>query len=271
MGAIPIPLILQIPPSPQGEGQAPRGGFQPPSQVPATRVAGRWGEDSNPMIAIDQTIRTRRRTLAVIVEDDGRIVVRAPLRMQQAAIDEFVNAREKWILTKQEQALRRTSRFVPKRYVSGEEFLYLGDPYPLQIVDTQRQHLVFNGDFRLSRDAVPRAEAVFERWYRRQALRVLSERAGLYAAANDFAFNQIKITSARKQWGSCGPGGNLRFAWRLVMAPLPIVDYVVVHELVHLRHRNHSKRFWGKVKSILPDFRQREDWLEEHGILLHLS
>jgi hypothetical protein len=223
------------------------------------------------MIAVDQLTRTRRRTLAIIVEDDGRVVVRAPLRLRQEAIDEFVRAREAWILTKQRQAQERMSRFVPKRYVGGEEFLYLGEPYQLEIEDHQRQPLLLNGCFRLSRAALPRAQAVFERWYRRQALRVMSERVEAYAASHGFTFNRIKITSARKRWGSCGHNGNLSFAWRLVMAPHPVIDYVVVHELAHLKHRNHSKRFWSKVASILPDFRQREDWLEEHGYLLRLA
>ena len=223
------------------------------------------------MIAVDQITRTRRRTLAIIVEDDGRIVVRAPLRLKQEAIDEFVRAREKWIRGRQELALRRRESFVPRSYISGEQFLYLGAPYRLQIAERQGRALVFNEGFHLSRGALPRAEAAFERWYRRQALRVMTERANLYAAGNGFAFKRIRITSARKQWGSCGPGDSLRFAWRLVMAPLPMIDYVVVHELVHLKHRNHSKRFWSKVASILPDFGERQDWLEEHGHLLRLA
>ena len=223
------------------------------------------------MIAIDELVRTQRGTLAIIVEEDGRVVVRAPLRLKAASIDEFVTAREKWIRTKQEQARARASRFVPKRYVSGEEFLYLGDAYRLEIEDRQSRPLIFNSGFHLSRAATARAEAVFERWYRRQAMRVITERVAVHAAVNGFEFSKIKITSARKRWGSCGSGGNLSFAWRLVMAPLPIIDYVVVHELVHVRHRNHSKRFWSKVKSILPDYRQREDWMDEHGPLLRLA
>jgi len=223
------------------------------------------------MMAIDELIRSRRRTLSIQIGDDGRLIVRAPMRMAQRDIDEFVRSKEKWIAAKQEQARRQASRFAPKEFVSGEEFFYLGEPYRLQIEDKQSRPLVFNEGFHLSRAAAPRAAAVFERWYRRQALRVMSERVDLYATANGFEFNRIKITSARKQWGSCGPRGDLRFAWRLVMAPLPMIDYVAVHELVHLRHRNHSKRFWSRVKSILPDFKQREDWLEEHGYLLRLS
>ena len=223
------------------------------------------------MVAIDQVIRTRRRTLAIIVEEDGRIVVRAPLRLRQEAINEFVRAKEAWILTKQEQALKRASRFVPKTYASGEEFLFLGELHRLEIEDHQRQPLLLNGGFRLSRGALPRAQAVFERWYRKQALRVLSERAEAFAAGHGFIYSRIKITSARKRWGSCGHKGNLSFAWRLVMAPQPVIDYVVVHELAHLKHRNHSRRFWSKVASILPDYRQREAWLEEHGYLLRLD
>lgn len=223
------------------------------------------------MIAIDELIRSRRRTLSLVIDDHGRLVVRAPMRMANRAIDDFVKSKAKWIAAQQEKARSRASRFAPKQFVSGEEFFYLGELYRLQIEDQQSLPLVFNAGFHLSSAAVPRAAAVFERWYRRQALRVMSERVGLYASANGFEFGQIKITSARKQWGSCGPKGDLRFAWRLVMAPLPMIDYVAVHELVHLRHRNHSKRFWSRVMAILPDYRQREDWLEEHGYLLRLS
>jgi predicted metal-dependent hydrolase len=223
------------------------------------------------MIAIDELIRTRRRSLAVIIRDDGRLVVRAPLRMPAREIHEFVGSREAWIIARQAQARARQARILPKRYVSGEEFLYLGQPYPLEIRDAQRPSLVFNGGFRLARAALPGAAGVFERWYRRRALRVLSERVEWYARAYGFEHNGIRITSARKQWGSCGPRGDLRFAWRLVMAPLAVIDYVVVHELAHLRHKNHGKRFWGKVRSILPDYSQRKEWLEENGYLLDLA
>ncbi|HET6846412.1 MAG TPA: SprT family zinc-dependent metalloprotease [Anaerolineales bacterium] len=223
------------------------------------------------MIVIDEVVRTRRRTLAIIIQEDGRLVVRAPLRARDADIHEFVRTKERWIRTKQEQARNRAARFVPKRYAEGEQFFYLGDLYPLQLEEHQSRPLVFNSGFHLSTASTSRAAAHFERWYRRQALRVMTERAEHYAASHGFEFHKIKITGARKQWGACGPGDNLRFAWRLVMAPLPIIDYVVVHELAHLHHHNHSKTFWRKVKSILPDFREREAWLDEYGHLLRLA
>lgn len=223
------------------------------------------------MFPIDEIIRSRRRTLAIIIQDDGRAVVRAPLRARPEAIEEFVRARTGWILSKQELARRRMTRFAPKQFLRGEEFLFLGDPYRLEISEHQARALVFAGGFRLSAAALPRARAVFERWYRKQALQIFSERVELYAAEHGFEHDGVRVTGARKQWGACGPRRNLRFAWRLVMAPLPMIDYVVVHELVHLRHRNHSRRFWNLIRSILPDFQQREDWLEEHGATLRLD
>lgn len=220
------------------------------------------------MIAIDELIRTRRRTLAIIIEDDGRVVVRAPMRLAATAIHEFVNAKALWIAAKQDQARRQASRVPLKQFVSGEEFLFLGEPYRLEVNDDQSPSLIFKGGFSLSAAAVPRARTVFEQWYRRQARGVITPRVEFYAAQHGFQPQRIGITAARKQWGSCGAAGNLRFAWRLVMAPPPMIDYVVVHELVHLRHRNHSKRFWGKVRSILPDFQQREAWLKENAHIL---
>lgn len=220
------------------------------------------------MIPIDSIIRTRRRTLAIIIEDDGRLVVRAPMRLPASAIDEFVSSKQNWIAAKQEQARTKAKRALPRMFISGEEFLFLGESFRLEIKPTQAPPLIFKAGFSLSGAAVPRARAVFERWYRRQALRVIRERVDRIAAEHGFEHDGVRVTAARKQWGSCGPKGNLRFAWRLVMAPPPIIDYVIVHELVHLRYRHHSKRFWGKVKSMLPDFRQREAWLAENDYLL---
>jgi predicted metal-dependent hydrolase len=224
--------------------------------------------DTGSMIAIDRIIRSRRRTLALVIEDDGQLTVRAPLRASEGAIHRFVTLHERWIVAKQVTARARAARFAPKRYVSGEEFLYLGAPYGLEIVDRQRPSLTFKEGFRLAKASVPRAPRLFEKWYRRRALEAISERVQWYSARHGFEHNGVGISSARKQWGSCGPTGNLRFTWRLVMAPLPIIDYVVVHELVHLQYRRHGKRFWGKVKSILPDFRDRREWLNQNGYLL---
>jgi len=220
---------------------------------------------------IDEIIRTKRRTIALIVERDGSLIVRAPMRAKEETINEFIKHKEKWILKKRAEVKACYPPFVSKEYVNGEGFWFLGQIHKLQIVDEKKPNLFLNGDFRLAKAAVHKAPAVFERWYRKQAYQVIAGRVQWYAAKHGCQYTQIKITSARRRWGSCSASGTLSFAWRLVMAPVPVIDYVVVHELVHLQVRNHSKKFWGRVGVIMPDFKQKIEWLEKNGHLLNLK
>jgi len=219
---------------------------------------------------IDQLIRTRRRTIALIVERDGRLVVRAPLHVTDGQIHKFAESKVNWIKAKQAQA-KKNSAVARKRYVEGEEFLYLGQAYALVFVNHQKPALIHDSRFVLATTALPRARQLFVGWYKEQALRVISERVNLYAARYGYTCRQVKITSARTRWGSCSPNGNLSFTWRLVMAPLAVIDYVVVHELVHLKVKNHSKNFWGQVGEIMPDYKQYIAWLKANSPFLTLD
>ena len=223
------------------------------------------------MITIDQIIRTKRKSIALIVKRDGSLVVRAPLRAREEAIRSLVERKAEWIKTKQELVKSTYLSYVPKEFVNGEGFWYLGKRHRLQIVDDVRPALSLDGNFRLANASLPKARHVFERWYRKQALKVISERAQWYAENHGYTYKLIKITSAKTRWGSCSARGTLSFAWRLVMAPVPVIDYVVVHEMVHLQEKNHSKEFWGKIKIIMPDYKQRIDWLKMNGHLLSLD
>jgi len=223
------------------------------------------------MISIDEIIRTKRKSIALIVERDGRLVVRAPSRASPEFIHAFVNEKESWIIKKQAEFKSARPKFAPKEFVEGEEFWYLGTLYPLKFSEHRRPRLSLDGGFILSRTAYPKARAVFERWYREQALRIVPERVEQYAVKYGFNYKQIKITSARTRWGSCSMRGTLSFAWRLIMSPLDVVDYVVAHELVHLRAHNHSKDFWGRVKEIMPDYKAKLEWLKVNGHLLTLE
>lgn len=223
------------------------------------------------MATINKIIRTKRRTIALMVERDGSLTVRAPMRAKEETIHQFVKKKEKWILKKQAHVKAYYPPFVQKEYVNGEGFWFLGQIHKLQIVDEKKPNLYLNGNFRLAKTALPKADAVFEKWYRKQAYQVMSGRVQWYAAKHGYQYEQIKITSARTRWGSCNSRGTLSFTWRLVMAPMPVIDYVVLHELVHLQVKNHSKKFWSRVGVIMPDYEQKIDWLEKHGHLLNLE
>jgi predicted metal-dependent hydrolase len=216
-------------------------------------------------IVVDKLVRSRRKTIAIVVERDGRLTVRAPLRMAEARIHEFVESHANWI-AKNQAKVRVATPPPQKQYADGETFLYLGKSYPLHIVPSQRPALKFDGcTFRLTKSTRPKAEQAFIRWYKAQALEVLSGRLQAFAGKYGFTYQKIRISSARTRWGSCSSRGTLSFTYRLVMAPPEVVDYVVIHELVHTQVKNHSKTFWGLVGKILPEYKTHIHWLRKNG------
>jgi predicted metal-dependent hydrolase len=220
---------------------------------------------------IDQIIRTRRRTIALIIQPDGSLLVRAPLRASDRQIRALVEEKSVWIRAAQEKARVMNAGVAPRQYIPGETFLYLGQSYPLVVVEAVRGQLeLLDGQFRLVKSALPSAQAVFTRWYRTQARRVFEERAAWFATRYGLHYTKIRVSSARTRWGSYSAKGTVSITWRLVMAPVEIIDYVVVHELVHSLERNHGKAFWKKVAAVMPDYKHKLQWLRKKGAVLDL-
>lgn len=217
---------------------------------------------------IDEIIRSRRRTFALIVETDGRLVVRAPLHARQAEIEWVVAQKADWIERKREQfrIAKKTSPL--RRFQDGEPFFYLGQAHVLKIVSHQSPPLVLDGDFRLAHSALPRASHVFEAWYHRQARELFNRRVAHFARQHGLHYAGVRLSSARTRWGSCGSKGTLNFNWRLVMAPPAVIDYIIIHELAHLIERNHSPRFWAGVAAMLPDYKVQRAWLKANAAKL---
>jgi len=215
-------------------------------------------------VLVDQIIHSKRRTLALIVENDGTVTVRAPMRMSENAIREFVEKHVNWV-EKKKAELQATVPVLPKQYLPGETFLYLGNAYTLEIVRDQKKKLILDDRFQLPEAKQENAESVFQAWYRQQAKQLIVERVKYFADKYQLHYEKVKITSARTRWGSCSPKNTLSFSWRLVMTPLDVVDYVIIHELAHTVHHNHSKRFWGLVEKIMPDYKERRKWLRQYG------
>jgi predicted metal-dependent hydrolase len=220
---------------------------------------------------IDQLIRSKRKTIGLYIERDGRLIVRAPRQVPRAWIDAFVREKEAWILEKQALAWQMAEGNRPRQFVESESFLFLGQAYPLKLVDRQPKPLVFNAGFHLRIADQARAAAVFETWYRGQARQLIGERVAWFAGQHGFQYMKIRISGARTRWGSSSTSGTLSFTWRLVMAPLEMIDYVVVHELVHTRVRNHSPAYWEALAAIMPDYKPRRDWFYQNGHTLTLD
>jgi len=222
-------------------------------------------------ILIDKIIHSTRRTISLIIQPDGTLTVRAPLRMSESRIHEFVENHANWIHRKQEQ-IPTTPSPQKKDYHDGELFLFLGKEYPLHILVQTRTRLILKEDsFYISKSHLPEVREAFIRWYKLQAREVIAKRVALHAQQNGLSWQKLRISSARTRWGSCTARGNLSFTWRLVLAPLEIIDYVVVHELVHTRIKNHSPAFWKKVAEIMPGYKQHVAWLKKNGRFLSLD
>ncbi len=216
-------------------------------------------------IPIDRLVRSHRKTIAIVIERDGQLTVRAPLHLSASRIQAFVESHADWI-AKNRTRLQAAPPASAIRYEEGATFLYLGHAYPLYLVPARHPALVFEGgSFRLAKSSLPKAEQAFVRWYKQQARQFLEERVSAIAGKHGFRYQKIRISSARTRWGSCSSRGTLSFTYRLIMAPAPVLDYVVMHELVHTQIKNHSKTFWNKVGDLMPDYKNRLTWLKKNG------
>jgi len=238
----------------------------------------------------------RRRTVGITIEVQG-VRVAAPKRMPLEQIVALVNTKARWIAEKYTEF---KSRLEPrKRFVSGEEFLYLGRRVSLQVQtepvaggkhrsDSHFQPELFDflprprsqaavalkGNVLLVQAGNPNAHGeevreMLENWYRVRAQEVVTRRVQRYADELGWPMPRVLIRNQKKRWGSCNAKGELRFNWRLVMLPLRVLDYVVVHEMAHLKVLNHSPRFWALVEQIMPDYKARHQALHELGLGLY--
>lgn len=228
--------------------------------------------DDTVKIEIDRIIRSKRRkTIALQITDEAKLVVRAPFNVSDETIRKVIIKHKKWIENKLNLLKSRDPKPSKKEFANGEGFLYLGRNYKLRIVETQSEPLIFENGFYLHKRYLPKAREIFIGWYKEKAYEKIKERVEFYAEKGGFKYNKINITNAQKRWGSCSQNNNLNFSWRLIMAPLSVIDYVVVHELVHTQEKNHNRMFSTKVRTILPDYEKYNDWLKKNGYLLKLN
>lgn len=211
---------------------------------------------------------TRRKTVGITVERDGSLWIAAPEDCPIERVAEVTREKELWVyqkLARKEMLLRPTPT---KEFVSGETFSYLGRGYRLKVVDPSEQEVplrLLQGRFLLRRDTVPRAHEHFVRWYCENGRRWIERRVVRWAPRIGVRPRSVAVRELGYRWGSCSPNGTLNFHWRSVLFPPSIVDYIIVHEMVHLIVPDHSAEFWRRVERALPDFAARKEWLAVEG------
>ena len=174
-----------------------------------------------------KVIRSGRKTMALQIDPDAKVIVRVPYGLSDQEIERFVESHEKWINTHVEQMTRKMVQSFENRpeVLTREELEKLAD----------------------------------------QAVEYIGERALYFARKMKVRYSKITIRNQKTRWGSCSSRGNLNFNCLLMLAPKEVTDYIIVHELCHLKEMNHSEKFWKEVENVLPDYKERREWLKEHG------
>lgn len=214
---------------------------------------------------------SNRKTLNISVERDRSIIVRAPHHLSEEKIDEIVQSKKQWIKEKLNHTQKYPVIAESKEFISGETLMYLGKNYQLLVVDEEMEGVEFDHRFKISRSNQPKANELFKAWYLSQALKKIEPLAKRYAKNLGVEYNQFKTSEMKYRWGSCTPANNIIFNWRIIKAPMYVVEYLVAHELVHLIEANHTPRFWNILSIQVPTYEKSKNWLKKNGHLLEVD
>jgi len=220
--------------------------------------------------------RKKRKTISIKISEGYEISISAPLFISDAKIKEIIKEKEIWISEK--LRLIETKR---KEKIDFKEYiLFLGNRYNLNIHNVKHNSvkIIFDkSNFniyipeRLSEeDKLNNTKQLLINWYKLQARKVFQERVSYYSNILKVSPKRIAIKDQKSRWGSCSSKGNINLNYRIIMAPIEIIDYVIVHEMCHLVYLNHSKEFWALVEKFFPNYLKCKEWLKINGNSLNL-
>lgn len=220
--------------------------------------------------------RPYRKTLCINISSDNKIVVKASRTISLRQIKDFLQKKSEWIKKAINFNYEVRKKYIPKKFENGENFLHLGKEYPLLIKEGHK-FLIAIDDAGLS-VTLPKKHTENKtylskkiiQWYKSQAYKKLLERISFYEPLLKTAISGLQIRSLQHSWGNCSRKGAVTFSWKLIMATLPVIDYVVIHELCHLIHHNHSLKFWQEVQRLMPGYKEHKQWLKINDNTLKL-
>lgn len=220
------------------------------------------------MILPDQVIKSSRNTLSLSVQKDGTVIVRAPSKMKDEHIRQFVEQKQDWLTSK--LTLIKNNQDKYSDVLCYKKFLMYGIKYSLSVADVKRVEVDGNTILFPKKIAQDKMMASLISFYKKQAKEILTKRLIYLKSLIKIEPGSIKISNSKGRWGSCSSTGVITLNWRVIMLPPASIDYVIVHELCHLVELNHSKRFWSLVGMFLPNFNELRASIKEYGFLLDM-
>ena len=221
---------------------------------------------------VDITVKkSKRKTVSIFVERDGSVSALVPSNLSDDEIATILKAKEYQIHRNLAQWLQLNERHITREYVNGQSFLYLGRNYRLKLVDDKLGELKFSkGYFLLSKNELSSAEQYFIDFYRNQLKKKIKPLIKRYKEQLGVSPNDVKVMELKNRWASCSVKGNINFHWKCAMAPMDVLQYIIVHELAHLIHLNHTTEFWNEVDKVLPKYEEQMNWLKLNGVGMSL-
>ena len=210
----------------------------------------------------------KRKTMLIRIENNGDVLVLAPIGTNNKTLINLLESKRDWVDRKRLMLIERQKHAPVYQLEDGGIVPFLGNPHQICLIDSDGKRCeVERSDSSINVVAPKDGDWKYEvkRWYREQARIILTDEVERYRAVMNVNPGRIAIREQKTRWGSCSSKGNLNFNWKIVMAPLPVLEYLVLHEMCHLVHPNHSPNFWAEVRRLMPDYQGRRDWLKLHG------
>ena len=212
-----------------------------------------------------QVVKSERKTLYLTVERDNSIVIKAPKKASDEQIRKFFEKKQLWIYTKLEEKKYLSNTLKNREFLNWEWFFYFWRMYKLKLVDNENFKLRFyKNTFELNNNFTENWKEIFIDWYKTKFKEKTYKRVEFLASKYWFSPNKISVKDLGNRWGSCTKNNNINFHWKVMLAPISVIDYIIIHELCHIKEKNHSPRFWDMLYKYMPDYEYHKEWLKRN-------
>ncbi|WDV44645.1 SprT family zinc-dependent metalloprotease [Clostridiaceae bacterium M8S5] len=218
-------------------------------------------------IKIEKIIESKRRTISLVINDKADLLIRCPMGTDIEYLKDIVIKKADWIKKKQEKVKMYNKKYQSYGFIDGAKMLFLGEEYTLKASHDAKE-VTINGENIVFPCGNSNIHHIMVEWYKQKANQIILSRVRDLSISLGIIYKTVKISHAKSRWGSCSSKKSLNFSWRLVFAPIYIIDYVIVHELMHTIELNHSKRFWALVKKEIPHYHLCKKWLKDNNFLM---
>ncbi|WP_252217378.1 SprT family zinc-dependent metalloprotease [Clostridium sp. VAP41] len=229
-----------------------------------------------------QIIRRKRKSICIKIDINGEVQVVAPMRTSKEHILNFFNSKHDWIVEKRRELKSVLNKKVKREFINDGTFMYLGKEYPIRLILNDKVKKIsidfideslnsnIDSDFRFiiktNTYENEKLKKALERWYRGKTLDIVKKRVKVYEWGFKDKIIKITVKEQKRRYASINIKNEVYFNWRISMAPIEVIDYIVVHEMCHMDFRNHSKQFWNRVEEVMPNYKKHHEYLKENGI-----